>query len=54
MASTVFILFDAYFPEPDRREVHAVFSTMAAADDERSRLMTNGGKWEIEEHELRS
>ena len=52
MDSSVFILFDAYRPTGGR-EVYAVFASREAAEDERTRLLANGGRWEIEEHAVR-
>lgn len=52
MASTVFILFDAYRPDGSRK-VHAVFASREAAESERVMLLANGGRWEVEEHVVR-
>lgn len=52
MPNNVYILFDAYYPEQDKRTVEAVFTTRKAAEAERDRLLSNGGTFEIEEHEL--
>ncbi|WP_125778370.1 hypothetical protein [Antribacter gilvus] len=52
MARSVYILFDTYYPEQHKRRVEAVFTSREAAEAEQHRLLSSGGTFAIEEHDL--